>query len=531
MSSPFILPLAALVLGMAAGALAAMLVARSIGRQTVAGLAERAAAAAAEHAKRTEELAQVRAEHAGLERERDELRQAREEARVAHARVEAELDGLRQRQATLEQTARKAVEEHRELQQELGEAKAALREAATQVAAGRESAERLMQAERSAAAARLEAERCAANEKLLLLSEARAELANQFKTLAAEIFEEKSKRFGEQNHTQMDSLLAPLREKLGEFQLKVEGLQNEGVVGRTELRAHIETLSKLNDRLSAEASSLASALKGSSKKQGDWGEVLLERMLADAGLREGEEYRVQASFSRDDGTRARPDVILNLPGEKHLVIDAKVSLLDYNAYCDCEDEASRAVSLARHVASLREHIRGLSKRKYQALYQLQSIDFVVMFVPIEPAYLLALSKDGRLWQEAWESDVLLVSPGTLFPVIRTVAHLWRQEQQNRNVQEIVYRGGELYDKLAAFAADVIKIGDGLDTARTSYDRAMNKLKTGKGNAIRQAELLKGLGVKPSKQMPKELLESLQEELAHTLVEGIDSAATVEDFSG
>ncbi len=446
---------------------------------------------------------------------------------------------MRQRHATLDEAAARALDDTRTLQHDLGAAREALREATTQLAAERDSTEQLMRAERAAAAARLEAEReaaetrmalerCAADEKLVLLSEARVELANQFKTLAAEIFEEKAKRFGEQNTASMDSLLGPLREKLGEFQLKVEGLQNEGVVGRTELRTHIETLSKLNDRLSAEASSLASALKGSSKKQGDWGEVLLERMLEDSGLREGHEYRVQESFSREDGTRARPDVILNLPGEKHLVIDAKVSLVYYNAYCDCEDDASRTVSLARHVGSLREHIRSLSKRRYQALYQLQSIDFVVMFVPIEPAYLLALSRDGRLWQEAWENDVLLVSPGTLFPVIRTVAHLWRQEQQNRNVQEIVYRGGELYDKLAAFAGDVIKIGDGLDTARTSYDKAMNKLKTGKGNAIRQAELLKGLGVKPSKQMPKELLESLQEELAHTLVEETNGIAPAED---
>jgi DNA recombination protein RmuC len=336
--------------------------------------------------------------------------------------------------------------------------------------------------------------------------------------LAAEIFEEKSKRFGEQNHASMDTLLAPLKEKLGEFQARVESLKEDGVAGRSELKAHIDGLRSLNERLSAEASSLASALKGSSKTQGDWGEMLLERMLEDCGMRKGHEYLVQESYSREDGTRARPDVILNLPGDKHLVVDAKVSLVDYNAYCDCEDEGSRGVALARHVGSLRSHIRALKKRDYQMLYQLQSIDFVVMFVPIEPAYLLALSRDGRLWQEAWENDVLLVSPGTLFPVIRTVAHLWRQEQQNRNVEEIVDRGALLYDKLAAFAADLVKVGVGLGTARDSYDEAMKKLTTGRGNAIRQAELLKDLGVKPSKQMPKELVGVLQEELALTLVE-------------
>jgi DNA recombination protein RmuC len=498
MFSPFIPVLAALVVGLALGVLAA----------AVAGRAAR-------------------------EREREgaaALGQELATLRVAQARTETELAGMRGRQGSLEEAAAQAVEEHRAMQRELSEARVALGETTTQLAAERASAEQRLlveraaaadrlDAEREAAASRLELERCAADEKLLLLAEARVELGNQFKTLAGEIFDEKSKRFGEQNQASMDMLLAPLREKLGEFQQRVEGFSNESRVGRGELRTHIETLSKLNDRLSAEASSLASALKGSSKKQGDWGEVLLERMLEDSGLRAGHEYRVQESLSREDGTRARPDVILNLPGEKHLVIDAKVSLVDYNAYCECEDEGSRGVSLARHVGSLRAHIRGLKKREYQVLYQLQSIDFVVMFVPIEPAYLLALSKDGRLWQEAWEKDVLLVSPGTLFPVIRTVAHLWRQEQQNRNVQEIVYRGGELYDKLAAFAGDVVKIGDGLDVARTSYDRAMSKLKTGKGNVIRQAELLKGLGVKPSKQMPKELLDALGEEFGERVMEG------------
>ncbi len=492
--------------------------ARAAERRTEALRAEQAAAQAGEHAARAQELACLRAEHAALSAQREALRGASEELRIAHARIETELASVRARQAPLEEAAARAADEHRTLQRELGEAREALREAATQLTAGREATEQLLRVERAAAADRVQAERAAAEEKLALLAEARVALANQFELLAAKIFDEKARRFGEQNHAGMETLLNPLREKLGEFQQKVEGLQQEGLVGRTELRTHIETLSKLNDRLSAEASSLASALKGSSKTQGDWGEVLLERMLEDAGLRRGEEYRVQESFTREDGTRARPDVIINLPGEKHLVVDAKVSLTDYNAFCACTDEAARAVSLARHVGSLREHIRGLSRRKYQALYNLQSIDFVVMFVPIEPAYLLALSKDGRLWQEAWEHHVLLVSPGTLFPVIRTVAHLWREEQQNRNVQEIVYRGGELYDKLAAFAGDLAKVGDGLDTARTSYDKAMNKLRTGRGNAIRQAEMLKGLGVKPTKPMPREMLEALEEELVRTLVE-------------
>ena len=524
MASPFLLALLSLLVGLAIGAVATVLAgraSRASERQAGAALAQQAEMRAAEHNARVEELAALRAEHAAVAQQRENLRGMVEELRVTHARIEAEHASLRARQAPLEVSHAQALEEHRTLRQDLGAAREALQAATTQLAAEREAGEQ-----------RLRAERVSADEKLALLSEARVALSHQFETLAARIFDEKAKRFGEQNQAGMESLLAPLREKLGEFQSRVEGLQQEGVVGRTELRTHIETLSKLNDRLSAEASSLASALKGSSKTQGDWGEVLLERMLEDAGLRRDQEYRVQESFTRDDGTRARPDVIIDLPGGKHLVVDAKVSLSDYNAYCECTDEANRALSLGKHVQSLRAHIRGLKKRDYQVLYQLQSIDFVVMFVPIEPAYLLALSKDGRLWQEAWENDVLLVSPGTLFPVIRTVAHLWRQEQQNRNVQAIVDRGAELYDKLAGFAGDLVKVGDGLDAARGFYDKAMNKLRTGKGNAIRQAELLKALGVKPSKQMPKELLEVLEEELVRTLVdEAQPASSTTSLFTG
>jgi DNA recombination protein RmuC len=429
-------------------------------------------------------------------REQDGLRSAAAELRIQEARLQAELAAARERQSESRAEAALAGEKQEALLREL-----------------RELAEQLAQTR-----AELAAERTAGPEKLALVTGAREELADRFKTLAGEIFEEKSQRFADTNRTSIDQLLTPLRERLGEFQAKVEELKVDGVAGRSELKTHIEGLRSLNERLSVEASGLVAALKGSSKTQGDWGEMLLERMLEDCGMRKGHEYLVQESYSREDGTRARPDVILNLPGDKHLVVDAKVSLVDYNAYCDCEDEGSRGVALARHVGSLRSHIRALKKRDYQMLYQLQSIDFVVMFVPIEPAYLLALSRDGRLWQEAWENDVLLVSPGTLFPVIRTVAHLWRQEQQNRNVEEIVDRGALLYDKLAAFAADLVKVGVGLGTARDSYDEAMKKLTTGRGNAIRQAELLKDLGVKPSKQMPKELVGVLQEELALTLVE-------------
>ncbi|HEY0785372.1 MAG TPA: DNA recombination protein RmuC [Acidobacteriaceae bacterium] len=499
MSSPLILPLLAIVFGAALGWWVATLgsrASRAEERQAAALLAQQAEARSADHAARLAELRALQVEHA-------QVREAAEEVRLAHARIDAERTAALRRHQELESEVVRAQQEHRALRLEMSEARAQL----------------------ARAAAELEQERAAAPEKVALLLGAREELTNQFKALANDILEEKSRRFTDHNRTSIEQILSPLRDKLGEFQLKVEALKDDGVAGRSELKTHIEGLRSLNERLSAEASNLVSALKGSSKTQGDWGEMLLERMLEDAGLRRGEEYRVQESFAREDGTRARPDVILNLPGERYLVIDAKVSLVDYNAYCACTDESSRETHLARHVASLREHIRGLARRNYQALYDLHSIDFVVMFVAIEPAYLLALAKDCRLWQEAWDNHVLLASPGTLFPIMRTVAQLWRHEAQNRNVQEIVYRGGELYDKLAAFAGDLSKVGDGLDAARTSYDKAMSKLRTGRGNAIRQAEILKSLGVKPSKQMPKEMLEALEDELVRTLVDETEGRAS------
>jgi len=347
--------------------------------------------------------------------------------------------------------------------------------------------------------------------KLKLLVDAEEKLGNQFKVLAADIFREKSQRFREENEASMGLLLNPLKERLGDFQQRVEALRDDGIKGREELKQQIGDLKDLNQQLSSEASNLVRALKGSSKTQGDWGEFVLEQMLEKSGLRRDHEYRVQISMAGAESTRARPDVVLNLPGGRHLVIDAKVSLIDYSAYCDCADESSRTTSLGKHVGSVRSHIKELSGRNYPGLYQLESMDFVVMFVPIEPAFLLAITRDGALWQEAWDKNVLLVSPSTLLFVIRTVAHLWRQERQRSNVQEIVDRGGELYDKFVAFTKDLTEVGNKLGDAHKAYDNAFSKLARGKGNAIRQVEMLRALGAKTSKQLPRELLDNIEEE--------------------
>lgn len=252
-------------------------------------------------------------------------------------------------------------------------------------------------------------------------------------------------------------------------------------------------------------------MKGSSKAQGGWGEVVLERVLELSGLRKGIEYVAQESQSRDDGSRAMPDVVIQLPDDRRLVVDAKVSLVAYERYTAAADDPERGTAVRSHLDSVRSHIRSLSEKRYQDLYGIKSPDFVLAFVPIEPAFILAVTHDTNLFQEAWERNVLLVSPSTLLFVVRTVAHLWRQEAQTRNAQEIAKRGAELYDKLAGFVGDLQNIGTRLKQAREAYDSAEAKLTTGRGNVIRQAEMLRSLGVKPGKVLPPTLVAVAQDD--------------------
>jgi DNA recombination protein RmuC len=391
------------------------------------------------------------------------------------------------------------------------------------------------QAENKGLATQLDNERQNAQEKLQMLLGAREELTNQFKTLAQSILEEKSKVFTEQNQANLGNLLTPIREKFNEFQQEVDKLRDQGIKNTAELGQQIKGLSDLNQQLSKEANSLVEALKGSSKTQGDWGEFILEQILESAGLQKDRQYRVQESFTRDDGTRAQPDMIVSLPEGKHLIVDSKVSLRDYSDYCSAEEDAGREGALQRHLAAMQSHIKELSRRNYHTLYGLRSIDFVVMFVPIEPAYMLALAHDSSLWQKAWEQNVLLVGPSTLLFVVRTVAQLWRQEQQTKNTEEIARRGAKLYDKLAAFVDDLKGVGDQIDKARSSFDSAYRKLATDGGSnpsLIRQAEMLRQLGVKTTKKLPGELVEMARGENGAAEMEGgqLSLAAAADDES-
>jgi len=378
---------------------------------------------------------------------------------------------------------------------------------------------------------RSDADRQNSEEKLQLLLRAKEALTDQFKSLANEILEEKSKRFAEQNQTSLGQLLEPLKTKLSEFQGKVEEVYVQEGKDRTKLAAQVDQLVALNQMLSQDAKNLTQALKGSAKTQGNWGELILERVLEASGLRKGEEYFVQDTQHREDGTRAQPDVVINLPESRKLVVDSKVSLIAYDRFVSAESDEERTLALRQHVDSVRNHIRALSDKQYQALYG-KSLDFVLAFVPIEPAFMTAVTNDSDLFMDAWQRNVLLVSPSTLLFVVRTVAHLWRQEAQSRNAQEIARRGAEMYDKLCSFVEDLQAVGTRITQAQKSYDAAHAKLATGRMNVIRQAERLRELGVRPAKALPDQLLEtSLADEEAILLPGGVVPSTSVVSDNG
>jgi DNA recombination protein RmuC len=356
----------------------------------------------------------------------------------------------------------------------------------------------------------LAAERRQSADKLATLQqtaqEAKTVLSDQFKNLANEILEEKSKRFAEQNQQNLDILLKPLQEKLTDFRKQVDETYQSEARERFALKQEVEKLAGLNLRMTDETRALTNALKGESKTQGDWGELVLETILENSGLRKGEEYLVQDTQTISDGSRLQPDVVIRLPESKHLVIDSKVSITAYTRYIQADDDSIKTAELNSHVLSIKQHIQGLSAKNYQDLYGVGSIDFVLMFIPIEPAFLAAMRHAPDIYQEALKKNIVIVCPSTLLATVRTVAHLWRQEHQNRNAQEIARQCASLYDKFVGFVEDLDKVGQRLEQAQISYSDAVGKLKTGRGNLIRTAENVKKLGVKPNKSLPSKLTD-------------------------
>jgi DNA recombination protein RmuC len=374
-------------------------------------------------------------------------------------------------------------------------------------------AERDLAARVSGLEAELRNERQNLAEKLALLETAKKALADQFQVLAGEILDKKSQAFTESSQTQLGTLLEPLKTQIKEFREKVEQAQSDSKTGVARLEGLIGNLGSLNQQLADEAKGLSSALRGSAKAQGDWGEFILRDLLEKAGLREGEQYSFQQSFtgleSEDGGkTRsARTDVIILLPGGRNLIIDSKVSLTAYTDYANAAADAERSAALKLHLASVRGHVTGLAKAGYQRLPGLETPDFVVMFVPIEPAFLLALQNDAELWADAYQQGILLVGPTTLLYIIRIVNVLWQQEVQARSVRDVMNRGAELYDKFANFVSDLEAVGKSLRAADQSYGAAMKKLSEGRGNLLRQVEMLKQLGIRTGKSLPRNLLDA------------------------
>ena len=358
---------------------------------------------------------------------------------------------------------------------------------------------------------RFQAEQSQAAEKLALLLEAKEGLSNQFKSLANDILEEKSKRFTEQNQTNIGQLLNPLKERITEFKAKVEEIHTKDTEQQATLKAELGQLKDLNRQMTEEAHGLATALKGQSKKQGNWGELVLDNVLDRSGLREGKDYKREVSFNTEEG-RKRPDVVIYLPQSKHLVIDAKVSLNAYTRYINAEDELERQQAMQEHVSAVASRIQELSNRVYFDLPGLNSPEMVFMFIPIESAFVEALRADENLFQKAIEQNVLVATPTTLLTSLNIVRQLWRFEEQNAHTAELADRAGKVYKKLVSFLGSMEAVGKQLDKAKESFGAAMGQLYTGKGNLIGQAKEFEKLGVSVQTQLPENLVAKAALEL-------------------
>jgi DNA recombination protein RmuC len=356
-----------------------------------------------------------------------------------------------------------------------------------------------------------ETEQKSLQDKIVLLESAEDRLKLQFENLANRIFEERSESFKKQNVSQIDGVLGPLKQQLEGFRRQIQESYTHEQSERSALKHQLDNLRDLNLKMSQDAINLTKALKGDNKQQGNWGEVILERVLQESGLREGHEYQTQQDLKDDNGKRFKPDVIVHLPEQKDVVIDAKMSLISYERYFNSEDKDIRDQAIKEHALSIRQHIKGLSQKDYHKLHGLKSLDYVLMFIPIEPAFLLAIEYDPSLVNFALEQNIMLVSPTNLLVALRTINNIWRYEYQNQNAQNIAKQASRIYDKLCGYIEDMDKLGRALDTADKSYQSAMAKLSSGKGNLVRQAHYMQQLGVDTSKQLDKQLLNRALDE--------------------
>ncbi|SDX71783.1 DNA recombination protein RmuC [Marinobacter mobilis] len=466
---------------------AALMQAVELGRQEVQELRHEQALkdqqAGQISAQRDDMVARIAALEASVSEFRDEV--SRLES--ANTALQAEIRTRRESMDLLQQEHSGLRERSEQLSQDLGNARIALRE--TEVT--------------------LEKEQRAANEKLELLERNRDALKQEFENLANKIFEQKHERFSQQARTSMDTLLNPFRDQLQDFRKRVEDVYTTETKDRQALRSEIKSLQDLNRQITEEAANLTRALKGDKKVQGNWGELILERVLERSGLRKGIEYETQGSYRDAEGSLLRPDVIVHLPDQRNLVVDSKVSLVAYQQWMNEDDEAVRSDALKAHVDAVRNHIRTLSEKDYSQLNGLHSPDFVLLFMPIEPAFVAAFQQDENLFAEAFERKIIVVTPTTLLATLRTIENIWRYERQSQNARRIAERAGAVYDKLRVFAEAMEKMGSQLHTVQGTYDSAMNTLTRGRGNLISQASRFVELGVRVKKELPKSILDQAE----------------------
>ena len=351
------------------------------------------------------------------------------------------------------------------------------------------------------------------NEKLSVQKEEldaiQEKFTKEFENLANKILEEKSTKFTEQNKENLKTILNPLQEKIKLFEDKVEKTHKESIDYHAALRQQIIGLKELNEQMSKEAVNLTRALKGDSKTQGNWGELVLERVLEKSGLEKDREYFLQQSHTTEEGKRIMPDVIIHLPGNRKMIIDSKVSLTHYEQYINSDDDIEKEHFLKDHINSLNRHVSQLSEKKYEDIYQIESPDFVLLFVPVEPAFALAINNDNQLYNKAFEKNIVIVTPSTLLATLRTIDTMWQNEKQQQNAFEIARQAGALYDKFEGFVSDLTRVGKKMDEAKEEYKGAMNKLVEGKGNLITSVERIKKLGAKAKKALPQNIIDRAQ----------------------
>ncbi|HGS5270923.1 TPA: DNA recombination protein RmuC [Vibrio parahaemolyticus] len=437
-----------------------------------------------------QQLEQVKQSLADVQKELDELDNERDKAafevRQSHGKLMAAMEKLRYFEAV--------KQERQQYFDELGQMREQKSRLETQLREQQARHEQMNQANA---------------EKLQILEQAEVRLKQQFEHLANQLFEEKTAKVDLQNRQSLEGLLSPLKEQLEGFKKQVNDSFSQEAKERHTLVHELKNLQRLNEQMTREAVNLTQALKGDNKQQGNWGEVVLARVLAESGLREGHEYETQVNLQSEAGKRYQPDVIVHLPQNKQVVVDSKMALVAYERYFNAETDAERDRALSAHLTALRAHIKGLSMKDYHKLKGIQSLDYVLMFIPVEPAFQVAIQADPSLIKDAMEQNIILVSPTTLLVALRTIDNLWRNERQNENAKLIAQRATKLYDKLRLFIDDMEGLGGALDRANQTYQGAMNKLATGRGNVIRQAESFRQLGVEIKRPISSDLAQLAQ----------------------